>query len=115
MKPFEQDDCSVNRNGVRVSKDAFKSMDGKKVPLIWRCDKDPFVIGTAHITDIDKDGIMADIRVTCSREDYINHYLTKPQRILRKIKKWLGIASPTEERWPWEGQNSDLSMKFKED
>ena len=37
------------------------------------------------------------------------------EKILRKIKKWLGIVSPTEDRPPWEEQNCDLSLKFKED
>jgi len=126
ITPSKQDDyvevkyeepflSSANRHGVKVSKDAFKSMNGKNVPLIWRCDKEPYVIGTAHISDDGIGGITADIHVTCSKEDYINHYLTKPQRILRKIKKWLGIISPTEECWPWEEQNCDLSMTFKED
>ena len=37
------------------------------------------------------------------------------EKILRRIKKWLGIVSPTEDRPPWEEQNCDLSLKFKED
>ena len=37
------------------------------------------------------------------------------EKILRKIKKWLGIVSPSEYRPPWKEQNYDLSMKFKED
>ena len=36
--------------------------------------------------------------------------------VLRKIKKWLGIVPPLSEDWkPWEEQNCDLSMTFKED
>lgn len=114
IEPFEQDDSclgeykvlaysSANRNGQIISRDAFKDQDGKTVPLKWGSGKDAFVIGTAELDSRD-DGIHAKCTVTCSKEDYINHYLTKPQRILRKIKKWLGIVSPTEERWPWEDE-----------
>jgi hypothetical protein len=112
FKTFEMN--TVNRNDRVISKDAFNDQDGKIVPLKWGNDKDPFVIGSAEL-DVGSNGMYVKCDITCSKEDYINHYLTKPQRILRKIKKRLGIVSPSEERWPWEEQNCDLSMKFKED
>ncbi len=113
FKTFEFN--AVNRNGQIIPEDAFKDQDGKTViPLKWDNSKEPFVIGTAELV-VGSNGMYVKCDITCSKEDYINHYLTKPQRILRKIKKWLGIVSPTEEHWPWEEQNCDLSMKFKED
>ena len=103
------------RDMTIISENAFKSQDGKKVPLVWRCDKEPFIIGTAEISS-EEDGVKATCKLNGKTyEDYIYSHLKWYEKIIRKIKKWLGIVSPSEEHWPWEEQNCNLSVSFKYD
>lgn len=47
FKSFSFD--TVNGNGQRISKDAFKDQDGKTVPLKWGTDKPSEIIGPAKL------------------------------------------------------------------
>lgn len=98
-----------------ITKSAFQSQDSKSVPLKWGYEQSNNVIGTADLK-IEDDGLHAECKINGEwYEDYINCHLKWYQKIIRWIKKKLGIVSPTEKHWPWEEVNCDLSMKFKED
>ena len=71
-----------------ISENALKSQVGKKVPLVWRCDKDPYVIGTAEISS-EEDGIKATCKLNGETyEDYICSNLKWYEKLIRRIKKW---------------------------
>lgn len=96
-------------------KSAFQSQDDKRVPLKWDYEQSNNIIGTADLKITD-DGLHAECKINGEwYEDYINRHLKWYHKIIRWIKKNLGIISSSEEHYPWEEQNCDLSMKFKED
>lgn len=61
------DFSTVSRNGVCISKDAFKDQDGKQVPLKWGSGEHAEVIGNAEL-NVCEDGVS----ISMSKETYAN-------------------------------------------
>lgn len=68
-------------------KSAFQSQDGKRVPLKWGYEQSNNIIGTADLKITD-DGLRAECKIN---------------------GEWY-----SEEHYPWEEQNCNFSMTFKE-
>ncbi len=61
------DFSAVNRNGIIISKDAFKDQDGAMIPLKWGSGEHAEVIGSADLS-VCGDGLS----ISMSEETYTN-------------------------------------------